>query len=74
MLVSDINMASGSRLDFISVSVYVNPVQAGFSSAPADKLGESEWSKERITADRQAYIARFQAWAKAYHEVVSDAF
>ena len=74
MIVSEYNKASSNRLDFLAVVVYFNPAQAGIVAGPLkEETGESDWSKARINAARQAFVNQVAAWGKAYRPTIANA-
>ena len=71
---ADFAKSSGSRLDFVKVNVCFNPALAGFPDDASASWNGSAWNRLRITADRQAYVGRIVAWARAYHATVAGSF
>jgi hypothetical protein len=62
-------MASPNRSGFAVLAVYVNPGLAGFSNRTVAQWKNSEWFKENITPDHEAFLKKLAAWGEAYRPI-----
>ena len=67
-------LTSSSRLDFIDMTVLVDPGRYGQTSKPAASWNESDWHRNLITPAHRAFVEKVAAWARAYHATVANAF
>jgi len=59
--------------NFLSVEVRFNPELEGFPEV-LEPWSTSPWHKDRVTADRKAYLAKISAWAEGYRTVLKRDF
>ncbi len=74
MIAATFAQASGSRLDFVRLSIYFNPMLAGFVDDPGQTWLGSDWHQTRISADHLAFVDKVVRWARAYRDTVAGSF
>lgn len=61
--------AGPSTWGYAILRLLVNPAASGFTSNPNAASAQSEWHKDHLTPDRDAFLKKVATWAEAYRPI-----